>query len=458
MWRGPYKNLIAVAITIAATLHAQTITISPLTVTFPKTVYDVSGATKSATINNTGGADLHIGAVTYSNQFSRGVITGQCAASNFTLHPAQSCPLAIVFRPTLNGAIKGFVIIQHDATNLPTPLVVQLSGTAVPQASPVPTSVDFGTVAVGSTSAAKLVRVKNNGTFTVGINAVISGDYAVTPNGCANVAPGATCDFSITFKPTIAAVIPGSLGLFSGAAVPPVKLIGTGSGMAQSAITFSPSTLPFGKQPQGLGNGPNKVVTLNNTGLNSITINGTIGSDYVFSTTPNSLTTCNPGTIVPPAGTCKIEITFFTPGSLIPGTYNGAITVATSDVTSPRVFAVSGTDAANPFPSPASLSFPLTAVGTSSAAKMVKLTNVDPDNEATVDFIIGTDYIVTNSNCPTPPATLASGGSCNLSIEFKPTVVGTPNGNLNQALSLHSLTLNTNRSGFSNVNLLGKSQ
>jgi hypothetical protein len=75
-----------------------------------------------------------------------------------------------------------------------------------------------------------------------------------------------------------------------------------------------------------------------------------------------------------------------------------------------------------------------------------------------VDYVIGSDYFVSGSNCPVPPAALASGGSCTLSIEFRPAVVGTPNGNLNESLSLHSHTVNTGQTGLNNVNLVGQSQ
>ena len=75
-----------------------------------------------------------------------------------------------------------------------------------------------------------------------------------------------------------------------------------------------------------------------------------------------------------------------------------------------------------------------------------------------MDFIIGADYNVASSNCPVPPARLAAGNSCALMVEFKPTVVGTPNGTLNESLSVHSFAVHRGETGFNNVNLIGRSQ
>jgi len=436
----------------------KAIDVTPMAIKFPKTVYsNISTTIETVTITNVGTSDLHIGNITYSNQFSRNrAVPRNCPDSNFTLAPLQSCAVGSSFRPTLNGALDGFVNIEHDGSNLPSPLAVQISATGVPSATPSVKSLDFGTVAVGATSAAKTVDVKNNNTVTAAILASATGNYSVTPNGCSNVAPGAICTLTVTFKPTVSDKVPGSLGLFSGAAVPPVKLSGVGSGTVMSPVTFSPASVSFGHQAQGLGLGSPKIVTLANTGATSLTINSVTNSDYgVISTVPNSRTTCTPGTIVNSGGTCMIEVSFNTPGSVVPASYVGAITVADSTSPSPHVFAVTGTDTANPLASPPVLRFPSTPIRGISPPQTVTLTNLHPD-PIKMDFEAGADYHIT-SGCPPPPSTLASGYSCEVTVEFTPAVVGTPNGAINECLSIHSQSVPSGQTGLNDVNLLGVS-
>jgi hypothetical protein len=73
-----------------------------------------------------------------------------------------------------------------------------------------PTSLDFGTVAVGNTSAQKNVTVTNVGPATVTFTGFVlagtgAGDYLISANTCgATIAPGANCSVGVEFKPTIA--------------------------------------------------------------------------------------------------------------------------------------------------------------------------------------------------------------------------------------------------------------
>ena len=83
---------------------------------------------------------------------------------------------------------------------------------------------------------------------------------------------------------------------------------------------------------------------------------------------------------------------------------------------------------------PASLSFPNTTAGTSSASQHVELTN--PGTAALVISAITTTTaeFVATSSCPASPASLPPGGSCGIDIEFRPVgAFGTRNAELRVA-------------------------
>jgi hypothetical protein len=71
-----------------------------------------------------------------------------------------------------------------------------------------PGTLNFGTVAVGSTSSQQNVLVTNVGTTTVTFTGIAfagtaAGDYHISENTCgAIIAPGATCSVGAQFIPT----------------------------------------------------------------------------------------------------------------------------------------------------------------------------------------------------------------------------------------------------------------
>jgi hypothetical protein len=98
-----------------------------------------------------------------------------------------------------------------------------------------------GKVAVGTTSAAKKVKVTNSGNATLTITTIAaSGDFAlatvkatkkVTPcvNG-GNVAAGATCEIAVTFTPTQSGALTGAVTFTDSAPSSPQQLPLSGTG------------------------------------------------------------------------------------------------------------------------------------------------------------------------------------------------------------------------------------
>ena len=99
-----------------------------------------------------------------------------------------------------------------------------------------PTSLAFGNVVVGVTSAAKTVTLKNTGTATLKINSITftgadAGDFASPSNTCGgSLAANASCTINVTFKPTAVGLRTAKLAVRDSATNSPqtVSLQGTG--------------------------------------------------------------------------------------------------------------------------------------------------------------------------------------------------------------------------------------
>jgi hypothetical protein len=103
------------------------------------------------------------------------------------------------------GNRNGTLTFNDDAST--NPQIVALTGTGT-QISLSPVSLNFGAVAVSTTSAAKSIAVTNVGSTTVtfsgfSIAGTNPGDYQISGNACGgSLAGGGTCTLSVRFKPT----------------------------------------------------------------------------------------------------------------------------------------------------------------------------------------------------------------------------------------------------------------
>src|SRR5216684_6880137 len=334
---------------------AQTVSLTQLDLTFAPQVVSTTSSAKPVTLKNTSGtATLTIASISSSGDYSITTSPNPCTS----IAPLGTCTLNISFAPNAVGVIDGAVTIVDNAST--SPQVVTLAGTAIPPISLAPTSLSFGTVAVGSSSAPKTVKVTNNTAAAVTVSSpTISGEYKFPPASgsivqtCTGVPlpAGGSCTATIEFQPTITGKIPGALTVSHTASGTPqvVALTGTGSGTVTSTITFTPTSLNFGNVLTGTTTLV-KTVTLKNVSSNAITVNSVSGSGNY-----NATTTCG---VVQPAGTCPMNVTF-SPSNL--GSIGGAASVTETDnVTHAQnvpVFGMTGTGVGQLSFNPAALNF-----------------------------------------------------------------------------------------------------
>jgi hypothetical protein len=198
-----------------------------------------------------------------------------------------------------------------------------------------PTSLAFGNVVLGVTSAGKNVTFTNTGGATLNIsNIATGGDFALitSTKPCGStLAAGKSCIIKVTFTPTQLGARTGNLTITDNASNSPqtVPLSGTGNPQA----TLIPATATYAAQKVGTTSAA-KVFTLANkqsVALNSI-VPSTTGDFSV------SATTC--ATSLAAKGSCTISVVF-TPTAT--GTRTGSLSVADSAVGSPQTSSLTGT-------------------------------------------------------------------------------------------------------------------
>jgi hypothetical protein len=223
-------------------------------------------------------------------------------------------------------------VLSFDADNCYS------QGTGGPVASLAPTSLNFGTIAVGSSSTPQTVTLSNTGTADLVVSGITltgtnPGDFSQTSN-CTTVAPNGSCTIQVTFTPTATGTRNATLTVADNATPSPQTASLTGVGGAP-AVTFSPASVTFGNQPVGVASSPH-AISLTNSGtapltITSITIAGMNPND--FSQTNNC-----PATLAAQAS-CTINAVFL---PLKRGNRSDSVSVTDNASGSPQTVALSG--------------------------------------------------------------------------------------------------------------------
>jgi len=188
--------------------------------------------------------------------------------------------------------------------------------------------------------------------------------------------------------------------------------------LGASASFSMPTTVDFSSLDVPVGSTGVVGVNIYNTGITDITISGmTISGDY--SQTNN---TC-PGSLAS-ATTCSFSISF-TPTAT--GTRTGVLTITDNSPGSPHIIKLTGVVAVPAASlSPSSLTFSSQAIGSTSSAQTVTLTNSGDATMSLSRIATSGDFAETNS-CG---ASLPNGANCTISVTFTPTASGTRTGTL----------------------------
>src|ERR1700722_15665308 len=172
-------------------------------------------------------------ALTGINIVVNGAAFSQVNSCGTVLTPNTQCKITATFSPTVVGTATGSISITDSAAN--SRQSISRRGPGVLPVSLLPASLAFGTVSVGSSSAAKVTTVTNNEKVAVTISNIQitgtrPGDYSETNTCGSSLAAGGKCTISVVFKPLAKGARPASITLTdSGTNSPQVlPLAGTG--------------------------------------------------------------------------------------------------------------------------------------------------------------------------------------------------------------------------------------
>ena len=289
-----------------------------------------------------------------------------------------------------------------------------------------PAVVNFGSLAIGSTSDPMTATVTNSTPAIVNISGIAvseagsSVDFHQMSTTCGEtLAVGASCTVQVTFQPTVAGPLAASLEVTDDAPGSPQSATLSGTGTAAPVATLSTMTLTFASQGVGTQSA-GQMVTLTNTGTATMNIEG------ISITGPNladfaQTNTC--GATVAASANCTITVKF-TPSAS--GSRTASLTIDDDAPGNPHSVALAGTGQVQPTATPSAnmLTFVATVSGSSSASQMVTVTN-NGGAALTITSITLTgtnpgDFLSTN----TCGASLAASANCTITVTFKPTAGG----------------------------------
>jgi len=191
-----------------------------------------------------------------------------------------------------------------------------------------PSSLSFGGLATGTTSAVQTINVSNAGPGSLiithlAITGADAGDFAQTRNCGSSVAARKSCAISVTFTPVARGSRVAAITITDNAGIgtQTVSLTGTGAGPSagspgtgnpSAGVSLSPAGLSYATQPDGTTSAAQTITLSNGTGatlnIAGLAFTGTNAGDFA-----EIANTC--GASVAAGGTCTIGVTFTPSGS-----------------------------------------------------------------------------------------------------------------------------------------------
>lgn len=282
---------------------------------------------------NTGSATLNITSIVPSGDFA--VAGTGCGGS---VAGGISCPVNVTFTPTAAGTRTGTLTFTDNAASSPQTVTLSGKGIVGLSATLSPSSLNFNSQTMGTTSPVQTVSLTNTGSATLTINGIsISGAnpsaFTISANSSCggSLAVGASCTVGAAFAPTAIGNLSATLEIFDNSAQSPRTVALTGVGLAPPTVTLSATSLSFLVQVVG-STSPPQTVTLATSGSGTLA-NISINASSNFNATSNC------GASIPGGTNCSITVTFTPTAS---GNLTGTLVVASNASNGVQMVSVSG--------------------------------------------------------------------------------------------------------------------
>ena len=386
------------------------IQLSPTSLTFAPVVAGQSDPAQNIAVSNSGSGQVTIGSITVSGPFTE---TDNCAAA--VLAGTQYCLVRITFSPVSAGTYAGTLTVPGTLAGQEA--TASLAGTGLAPAAVVltPGSISFGTITLGSASAAQNIAISNTGGIPANLAAAtVSGDFAISADTCTNtLAPSSGCTVALIFRPTASGTRNGTFSIGTSGGTPTASLTGTGAAPATDGLT--PASLTFAPQ-QVFTTGPTQTVTLSNTGDNTLTLIAVQATGGNFTTA----STC--GASLAGHSSCTITVAS---SPITNGPVSGSLVV--SDQFRSQTVSLSGTGVAPPTIglTPVALNFPGVAVGQNSTAMTIQISNVG-GGQLIVTSVASSGDFTESDACA--GRQFSGSATCTIQVTFSPTAANARSG------------------------------
>jgi uncharacterized repeat protein (TIGR01451 family) len=209
------------------------VTLDPTELLFGDQTQGVPSAAKHVTLTNSGTGTLTIDSVAIDPVGPVFTQTNNCGSE---VAQGASCTIDVVFTPDALGLLEANLVITDNASSVTQ--TVPLSGNGVAPAPAVdldPTSINFGSQTIGTTSAPQAITLSNTGTGPLTITGITAtGEFAQAHN-CPispdTLAAGNSCTINANFSPSSEGAKAGTVEVTDDATGNPhiVALSGTGT-------------------------------------------------------------------------------------------------------------------------------------------------------------------------------------------------------------------------------------
>lgn len=325
-------------VALSGTGTATTVTLTPTSLAFAATPVGSTTAAQVVTVKNTGTVALTLTSETITGTNATSFIKSATTCGT-SLAAGASCTVSVAFKPAAGGALTAALSVVDNGAG--SPQTATLTGTgAVPAITLTPASIAFPATAVGITSIAQTVTLKNSGTAPLALTSIVMAGTNPTSfvefGTCGtSLAAGASCSLYVGFKPASAAALSGILTVTDNAAGSPHKVTVTGTGTVAPTLKLSATAINFPTTLHATTSAA-QTITLTNSGattmtLNSITLTGTNPTNFA------ELNTC--GATLAPAATCSVFVAF-KPAAV--AAYKATLSIADNGAASPQSVALAG--------------------------------------------------------------------------------------------------------------------
>lgn len=236
--------VLSFAIISSAAGHAQTIQVSPTTMTFPalQPVGSPFPGVLQVQIQNTSSTSVNFSSVSITGDFFFGPDPFTQTGNFGTLIPGGFLSFALYFNASAPGLRTGTLTLVDNATGSPQTFTVTGNGFAgaMVQSDAPAINILSPTLGTSTTDPVQLVSVGTDPVTVTGVS--ITGAGFSQTNTCgAAMTQGQKCQVNVTFHPTVAGATTGSLTVTNTGATNPFVLPVTGDA-ADFSLTIDPQS------------------------------------------------------------------------------------------------------------------------------------------------------------------------------------------------------------------------